>query len=220
MQTRKRHRRARVTRKNYLGDLRTNYPSCKHDCGHIAHNYDGHKITYGEMNYEGMQKLYSYAQKLNPHINTFIDIGSGRGKLCLYLASARKIKKAIGLELVKERHDDAVILKDKLAQEFANKVKFINANILDVSIRDELLPNSEVFVWFSNLCFDQSITDQIFQKLTEELPDNSVVCCSKKPMSENENFQFIDSISIEMSWTKLSTVYVYKIRGNKYFPIV
>jgi len=211
MSTRKRRRIQKYTRKNYVSDLKNYYPSCKHDNGQINNIYEGHKITYGEMTYEGMKGLFSRIRQLNPGINMFFDIGCGRGKLCLFLASSPKIKKTVGVELVKERYDDAVMLKNRLVEDYANKAQFIHANIFDVNLTQLLPQNPNVFLWFSNLCFEQNITDDVFIKFAQQLPSGTIICCSKQPGIENTKLSFIESIVVEMSWTKTSNVYIYSI---------
>ena len=210
----KRKKYHKVTKKMYMNKLKIHYPSCKYD-GSLSNSlfskYSEHKITYGEMNYEGLEKLYKKVLNHNSKINTFIDIGSGRGKLCLFMAAIEKIKKSIGIELVKERFDDALELKEKLLFEYSNKVTFINSNVFEVNFKSLINDNSQVFVWFSNLCFEQSTTDSIFKKLSEELPTNSIICCSKKLNDTNIKLTFIESLQIEMSWSKESVVYIYKI---------
>jgi tRNA G46 methylase TrmB len=210
------HRRKkthRVTKKMYISKLKTHYPSCKYD-GSLKNpsltKYAEHKITYGEMDYEGLDKLYKKVILHNSKIDTFIDVGSGRGKLCLFMAAIEKIKKSIGIELVKERVDDALELKEKLAFNYSNKVSFINSNIFDVDFKSIVNNNSQVFVWFSNLCFEQSTTDNIFKKLVDELPSNTIICCSKKILNNNPKLIFIETLPVEMSWDKGSNVYIYK----------
>ena len=160
----------RATKKRYLEKLKKLYPICKFDETRDDYAlYDGHKITYGEMEYTGIQKLYSYISKnYNPKINCFMDIGSGRGKLCMYMAAQSKIQHVLGVELVKQRHDDAEVLKSQLKQEYSKKVDLLNQNVLEIDF--EKYHGSHVFVWFSNLCFEQSTTNDIFQKLQNELP--------------------------------------------------
>jgi hypothetical protein len=193
----KRRRGFRTTRKQFLDQLKIKYPNCKYDVNRDSHLYVGHDIVYGEMEYSGIQKLYNHLKKYN--IDTFIDVGSGRGKLCMYMAAQPKIKYVMGVELVKERHDDAMKLKSELPEEISKKVELLNKNILDVDLKLE----GCVFVWFSNLCFHKSITDTIFKKL-QELPKGSIICCSKKPNDNN-----VESIVIEMSWSKTSEVFIY-----------
>jgi cyclopropane fatty-acyl-phospholipid synthase-like methyltransferase len=215
MKTRSLRQRHRTTKKQYLAQLKTRYPACKHDEDRSDRDlYTGHDITYGEMEYTGIEALYKHlVKKYNSNINAFIDVGSGRGKLCMYMAGHPKIKHVLGIELVKQRHDDALHLKDLLAKEYAKKVELVNENVLAVDF--ETFREANVFVWFSNLCFDQSTTNSIFHKLYEELPKGTILCCSKVFDTKNEinrtkEYEYIESIPIEMSWTKSSNVYIYK----------
>ena len=229
MNTRRRRSRTRVTRKAFVNALKKIYPACKHDESQQHDLYKDHKVTYGEMEYDGISRLFKHVRNLNPEINTFIDVGSGRGKLCLFMASLAKIKKAIGIELVKARHEDALCLQEKMPGEYAKNVKFINTDILKLNLAEELPEDPRVFVWFSNLCFDQNITDDIFDKLSNELPTGSVICCSKiyspskstdkiyspskstDKIYSTDKIKFIESIPIEMSWSKTSNVHIYVV---------
>lgn len=206
---RRRKSHPRTTKKVYLAHLKTIYPACKFDEKRDDYSlYDGHKITYGEMEYTGIQTLYDHiSKKFNKKINCFMDIGSGRGKLCMYMAAQSKIKHVLGVELVKQRHDDAVKLKKLLKQEYANKVDLLNQNVLEIDLKN--YHGSDVFVWFSNLCFEQSTTNDIFQKLENELPKGTILCCSKEPLPVVG--KLIDTIPIEMSWNKTSNVFMYML---------
>jgi tRNA G46 methylase TrmB len=119
------------TKKIYINKLKNLYPKCKFDKNLDDYSlYSGNNITYGEMEYEGIKLLYSYINKnYNNKINSFIDVGSGRGKLCMYMAAQPKIKYVLGIELVKQRHDDAEILKTEIDHEYASKVTLLNTNV-------------------------------------------------------------------------------------------
>ena len=197
------------TKKYYINKLKNLYPNCKFDIIKDDNTlYKDNNITYGEMEYDGIQKLYSFINKhYNSKINCFIDIGSGRGKLCMYMAAQPKIKHVLGIELVKQRHDDAEILKSELKSEYANKVILLNKNIFDIDF--ENYKNNKTFIWFSNLCFEQSNINTIFEKLQNNLPSGTIICCSKQPI--NEIGQFLHKLFIPMSWNKTSNVYIYQL---------
>ena len=197
----------------YLTELKNKYSSCKHDSGINSNLYEGHATTYGEMTYDGMNKLNSIINK-NNDFKYFMDIGSGRGKLPLYMSGIPGIKKSYGIELVKDRFDDSIILKNDLANKFnyyTDKVEFINDNIFNIPINNFI--KEKGFIWMSNLCFNPDINDDIFRKLHIELPANSVICCSKKPSPEVEKlFRINDTmkdINVPMSWSENSNIYVY-----------
>jgi hypothetical protein len=188
--------------------LKELYPSCKHDSEIDNSKYKNDRTTYGEMNYDGIETLYN---KYNS-CKVFLDIGSGRGKLCLYMADKPNITKSIGVELVTERYNDAIQLKSKLNKfkDTTDKVNFINKSIVDVDLK-KLIGENCTLVWFSNLCFDPQITDIIFNKLIDELQNNSFIICSKSYNKINNKLVKIEEMQIPMSWSKNSNVLIYKI---------
>ena len=210
LQKTKRNKRSfRTTRKNHINKLKEVYPACKFDKTHDDYSlYNGHKITYGEMEYDGIEKLYAYISKhYNSKIDCFIDIGSGRGKLCMFMAAEPKIKHVLGIELVKQRHDDAEVLKSELKNEYSKKVELLNKNVLEIDFQN--YKKNQIIIWFSNLCFEQTTTNQIFEKLKTEMPSGTIICCSKQPNPPVGNF--LQDIIIPMSWSQNSNVYIYRL---------
>jgi hypothetical protein len=191
---------------NYIYKLKTLYPSCKHDNG-LQEEYKSYKITYGEMEYEGFDMLYDYLNN-QYEINNFIDIGSGRGKICLYAISKDKINSAVGIEIVTERYEDAIKLKSNLSEyKFSEQVQFINGCFNDYDFRE----HNNTLIWISNLCFNQETTNAIFNKIISEIGKNSIIACSKKHDFEHNNIVFIENLSVKMSWSSNSNIFIYKI---------
>ena len=212
-------KKARTTRKqtrSFFEQLYEKYPSCVHDCVE-AHKYPKQKIVYGEMEYEGMKELYAYVRKLEPSLGGFMDVGSGRGKLCLFMAEFPEITYAIGIELVRERCRDAQKLKRDLGEDFGSitkKVRFLCENALEINYRS-LVPrkSSPCFVWFSNLCFVSETSDAILRKLSAELPSGSILACSQAlstETTEEDGIRKIGNVSVAMSWSTSSDVFVYR----------
>ena len=209
----KRRTRRQISKNDYIEKLKILYPICKKDDKSQNEKYAEHKITYGEMNYEGIELLYKHLIKhyfdILPHC--FLDVGSGRGKLCLYMAEKSNIDRSVGIELVEIRYQDALELQEKLHYPmYTNKVNFYNSNIFNISL-NKIIIASPVMVWFSNLCFDPNTTDQIFQKLVNELPNQSIICSSKPPNIVIDKCEYKDSILVPMSWIENSSVYIYQI---------
>ena len=193
-------RKKRITKVQHFTRLAKLYPSCKHDSV-FRESHEGHNITYGEMEYEGIKTLYEHARRHSPSIHCFMDIGSGRGKLCMYMAAYPEIKKVVGIELMKERHDDAEKLKTDLESPFAKKVQLINEDLFEVKF-----PHQTSFIWFSNLCFPPDKTAEVFEKIKNEMPKGTIVCCSNKP-----DLTPLETIEVPMSWDKKSTVHLFMI---------
>lgn len=198
-----------IKTKLFVNELKKLYPSCKHDLN-LLNNYANYKITYGEMDYDGFDSIINFPDLSNYSFESFIDIGSGRGKICLYASSMTSIKKSIGIELVKERHDDALNLKSQLSMyPEILKVNFINGDFFDYNFSNFNLTN--VLVWISNLCFEQETTNKLFIKLLDELPSKTIIACSKQHMIDNLKIKKIGEISIKMSWSNNSMIYLYQI---------
>jgi len=195
----------RGTRKNYIHKLKRLYPSCKYDEENFL--YFNHK-TYGEIEYEGIQKIYNYVKKkYNRSIDCFMDIGSGRGKLCLYMAAQPDIKKVLGVELMKERHDDALKLKSELKSEYDEKVVLLNKNVLKIDFED--YQDSNIFILFNNLAFNDQLTDKIYDKLQNELPKGTILCCTRPPNKGIDTL--LSYIHVKASWDEECEIFFYKL---------
>jgi len=201
---------------NLITELKNIYPTCQHDKNILTSKYIDHKITYGEMEYDGLDELIQYLNNNNiNNYTSFIDIGSGRGKLCIYMLKYANIQKSIGIEIVEERHKDAVNLKNTLSNlnintELLNNIIFLNNNIFDVNFLDHINDNDIPLIWFSNLCFDITKSDEVYKKLIIDMPNETIICSSKKPRL-TDNLEEIGIIPIRMSWNDISDVYCYKI---------
>ena len=199
-----------ITRKNFRNKLIKIYPKCKHD-GKLVNKeddrYKNDQITYGEMNYNGIEILYKYLNNKykNNKLSIFLDVGSGRGKLCMYMGSYQKIKKSIGIELVEERHQNAVELLNKLPKKYSKNVELFNGNILNKDLTKII--TEPTFIWWSNLCFDSDKIEEIYAKLKSEIPSKSILCCSKTIINGN----LAGEIKIPMSWREDSNVLIYEL---------
>ena len=191
---------------DFIAKLKELYTTPKFDAPFTkTYNYP---TTYGEMDYESMNKL---SIKFND-VKHFLDIGSGRGKLCLYMAHEIKIKSSIGIELVEERHNDAIQLKQQLSPDFSiftNKVEFINADIFGIDLIKKF--KGKTLVWFSNLMFQQDISNNVIIKLINELPKDSIILCSKPFSILHDNINLLEEIIVIQSWDLNSKTYCYQI---------
>ena len=211
-------RKCQPSGNRYIESLKRWYPFCKKDDTDCSQDYPEHKITYGEMTYEGIEQLYTYITTLpeSPLFKGFMDIGSGRGKLCLYMAAKPNIDQSVGIELVKVRYDESLVLQSRLERispKIARKVRFIHSDIFDVDLR-EIFPKEDqpIFIWMSNLCFETEITREILHKIVNELPSKSIICFSKEPTETPEQLEKITTLTVPMSWNDTSNVNIYRIQ--------
>jgi len=192
--------------KKCIKELKKLYPSMKYDVSHNKTKHNKYNTTYGEMEYEGIEKLYNHLLQTNKQINCFMDLGSGRGKLCMYMSAQQDIQKVIGIELVKERHDDAIAMKNKLT-EISDKVDLFNNDIFKISLIPYAKYNN--FIWISSLCFSEKIVNNIFKKIKRELNTGTIVCCSKIPTIKIG--ELIDTVIIPQTWNSEHEVSVFRL---------
>jgi hypothetical protein len=198
---------------DYWDDLKKLYPSTVYvEIDYTNPSYSGMDLTYGEMSTEGLQTMIMKHQLYDYPV--FIDMGAGQCKLPFYAAGFSHIESSIGIELVEERISFAKELQTRLANSHSGivaKINIIQSDMLKVNLTD-LAKQRKTLVWISNLCFGPELTRRIFDKLYEELPNQSIVSCSYIPENmDPKKFEAVAMESITMSWTSNSPVYMYKI---------
>jgi hypothetical protein len=195
-------------KKDYAEAVRRLYPRIRRDQANHTGEYPGHKITYGELEYAGIDHLWGH---LDRPFDAFLEVGSGRGKLVFYMAAKPPIRRSVGIELVRERHQDAAAMLKRLPQAMQKKVVLRQGDVAGMDI-EALFPGCRtVFVWFSNLCFEESATDRIFDKLCRELPAGSVIALSKEPTTVKKKAKKLGDVHAAMSWNASSQVHLYEV---------
>ena len=164
-----------------------------------------YNTTYGEMEISGIEKLYNHLKETNT-FECFMDLGSGKGKVCMYMAKQPDIKEVVGIELVEERHEEANQLMKTLNIDEAQKVSLHLDDIFNVSLKKYNQMNT--FIWISSLCFPQDVVNNIFKKLKKELKEGTLVCCSKRP---NNIGELIGTLTVPQTWNKEHLVSIYKL---------
>jgi SAM-dependent methyltransferase len=165
-----------------------------------------YNTTYGEMEISGIEKLYNYLKTTNS-FNCFMDLGSGKGKVCMYMAKQPDIKQVVGIELVEERHEEANQLMKTLNTDDAQKVSLHLDDIFNVSLKKYNTMNT--FIWISSLCFPQDVVNNIFKKIKKELKEGTIVCCSKTPTVNIG--ELIGTLTVPQTWNKDHLVSIYKM---------
>ena len=186
---------------DYINELFNIYPKIEYINSSNTHKYN---TTYGEIHKDSIDYIFN----LNKNHDTFIDLGSGNGFSCFYAAFFENIKKCIGIELVKERHEKAISIKNNLNnfEEHINKVELINDDIFNISLEE--FNNNNVIIWVSNLLFSNELNNKLFEKLYNEINDNTIIFTSSKP--NEHKLELIETFNLKMSWIDNSNVYMFK----------
>ena len=128
---------------------------------------------------------------INAH---FYDFGSGYGNLIARLS--KFVKQSVGVEIVKERHEQAI-------QNYQNQcpnAQFILGNFFQVSLK------SPCILLLNNLCFGTGTNKRLSNKIKKELQKNDIIIVTKK-IPDLESY-LRNQYEISCSWGK-SEIYIY-----------
>ena len=102
--------------------------------------HEQYVTTYGEMTLKGIELLIKLFEKSQPirtypiNQQTFYDLGSGLGKNVMMVASLVPGIKSKGIELVKERHNKAMVAYNTFKNKSKTNIEFICGSFFDYNI--------------------------------------------------------------------------------------
>lgn len=168
-------------------------------------------VTYGEIVEDGFEKLlrgFNDIQDISsypPERRTFYDLGSGIGKTVYAVASLMPEIKTKGVEMVKDRHNVAMVAYNNIQNNHIKKrIEFINASLFDINVSDA------AWIFISNLCFKDETNKETGEKLAKELAPNSIVAVSKSIPFPSDTFIMIKRCDVPMTWDANHQLYMYK----------
>ena len=171
--------------------------------------HEQYVTTYGEMTLKGIELLIKLFEKSQPirtypiNQQTFYDLGSGLGKNVMMVASLVPGIKSKGIELVKERHNKAMVAYNTFKNKSKTNIEFICGSFFDYNISDA------AWIFISNLCFTDEINKKLTEQLENQVKQNTLIACSVE-LPVNDAFTLIYTGSIPMTWEKNSALYLYK----------
>ena len=171
--------------------------------------HEQYVTTYGEMTLKGIELLIKLFEKSQPirtypiNQQTFYDLGSGLGKNVMMVASLVPGIKSKGIELVKERHNKAMVAYNTFKNKSKTNIEFICGSFFDYNISDA------AWIFISNLCFTDEINKKLTEQLENQVKQNTLIACSVE-LPTNDAFTLIYTGSIPMTWEKKSTLYLYR----------
>lgn len=158
---------------------------------------DNINCTYGEILPSSIKKIFNH---INLYNKTFLDIGSGLGKIVLQVAIDYPIKKSYGIEICQNKYLISNIVKNKLNQNLQDKIIFYNEDIFNCQFLyyDIIL--------FSNICFNEKQNNKIANLIRKN--KNIILICLKK-IDILQNYLKYYLNNIETSWSSNTTAYYY-----------
>ena len=177
---------------------------CGYDfTGPTKGNYN---IIYGEITCDGMQAIINLANKNG--IRSFYDFGCGVGK-SLVMATLMYFDKAIGVEIVESRYNQAMDVYKRLPKTLQMKIEIYNMDMFNFKVKD----TQPVLVFASNLLWTEETNKAFFDKFLKELPSKSIIVSSRVSISEENNKYIYSSemMLVPMSWERKTECYVITV---------
>ena len=176
-----------------------------------TNNIKEFSTTYGELKESSIPVLYEIFNKYAPlskiahPFRNFYDLGSGIGKVVVGMAHANSTITSTGIEIVPDRIKMANDALDKIRDvSLKKRIEMICISMLDNTVHY----NDACWIYLSNLTMDDNIVERIFEKFAKEVKQGCIIITSK--ITSNSSFQELNHITLPMSWSDDSKVYIYK----------
>jgi ubiquinone/menaquinone biosynthesis C-methylase UbiE len=157
--------------------------------------------TYGELTNKGLIEMF---KNIDTRDKTFYDLGSGKGSVVINaINNYPELKKAIGIEYVKERHDEAI--KRKYEMRNSDKINFMQG---DFTSNDFNISDADL-IYISNLCLSEETNKEIAEKINKEVKSGTYVFSSKQIPLKNVSKCY--QTKVNQTWKEGSNIYVNKL---------
>lgn len=151
-------------------------------------------FLYGEANYKS---IYEIIKKYYFEECKFIDIGSGCGKIVIYLVNNLDIY-ADGVEIDQNRYNKSLNLLDKF--NLYDKIDFFNQDFQNI-----YFGNYDI-LYCCNLVFSDDHNKKLYTKIINEFNGIFLLFDFNRELEK----YFIEEINIKTSWNRGQNIFVFK----------
>jgi Histone methylation protein DOT1 len=164
--------------------------------------------TYGEIMPTATDRLVEHLRMRADDV--FYDLGSGVGKVVLQVAMRAKIRRCVGLELVRSRH--------RIARRMLEQVRatgLMRAKECELRCADFMrAPMGDATVLYScSTAFSTPFMNQLAARLAQ-LP-TGVRWVSTQDIDDNPWWVLEDVLRLDMSWRRRSHVHAYRLARSR-----
>lgn len=165
--------------------------------------------VYGEITFASAQQLFTELVPLGPD-DIFYDLGSGIGKLVLWVYVATATKRCVGIELSDKRYTTAQTMKGKVLATMkplfhavdGRSIDFIHADIGTAPIDDATV----IFVCAT--CFSDRFMALLADRFSQLKEGTRII--SLKRLPQHDGITEVAVHTLQMTWAK-DPVYIYRI---------
>ena len=165
--------------------------------------------TYGTITYEGVE-IISKALCLTPN-DVFYDLGSGIGSLCTQIFMNTPVKKVVGIEYLKDRHEEAVRIKQKIESVYPERFEQNRSIVFECADFTQCDWNTATVILACSTCYDKSVLERIVKKVNDL---QSVRYVISQRMLFDDHLEIVNILQLPCSWYKACNFNIYKCTTN------
>jgi len=161
-------------------------------------------LSYGEILYPGVDRLL--AEVVLSEKDVFLDLGSGLGKVVLQVFLKTAVKKACGIEILPDLHQQSLAAAKKVQEDLSGfftggrQLNFVLGSFLTFPLTEATV------VLIGSPCFTPKMLDSLSKNIDSSPHIHTVF--SLRPLCALEKLAFKKAIRIEGSWdTTLCYIY-------------
>ncbi len=158
---------------------------------------------YGEILPSSTTKLLDYLN-LNED-DVFFDLGSGTGKVVIQAAMTTKLRRCVGVELVKNRYIASAAVLQVVQSEDRLKtqdVQFLCEDFMETDLAEATI------IYSCSTAFSQGLLQKLARRMAD-LPSNTLFV-TLQDLDETPWFLLEEVLSLDMSWGKDRAVHIYR----------
>jgi precorrin-6B methylase 2 len=171
---------------------------------------EGKGAVYGEILFNSVSIILDAIEITKD--DTFIDLGSGTGKIVMQVALTRPIKKAIGIEISRERFETSIqakayIMANMIEEErriWDKKVAFFHGDILKHPLDDVSC------AFMCSTCFRDEVIDSCAERLLTCTNLRAVASMVRFSNELEKEYDLYHQGKISTSWSETSKIYYYR----------
>ncbi len=162
----------------------------------------GSDPMYGELMPAAAERLFDYLGLGRRDV--LYDLGSGIGKFVAQAAIAKPLRRVVGIEMVRLRHDIAVEVLDRIERE-----ALLEAETFELWCGDFMrLPMKDATVVYTcSTAFPEPLMARMMRRLSR-LPELRCFVSLRDP-DVLHGFEVVDVLRLDTSWKRRAPVYVY-----------
>lgn len=191
----------------------------------LGHNSDrelGAQGTYGEITYEGVDKMLGFLRLESGDV--FYDLGSGTGKVVMQAVLGSRASLGVGVELSENRHRLAEMALDRLKTEprFAEGQQQLSGKEIRFSNGDatKVDPSDGTVIFMCSLCFPKEVMVALTDRLPRILKPGTVIVTIRPFEGCHAGLLRLGHVNLEQSWTNTIAFIVYAVAPRIDWPSI